>query len=737
MRRWYTRLTLIAVAIGVLAYIPTGWADLTAGSRSAAAPAADAARTTDTAGTATGASTSVTINGKARSGSVFDGVGAISGGGGDSRLLIDYPEPQRTQILQYLFKPGYGADVQILKIEIGGDGEATDGAEPSFEHTKGQINCNAGYEMWLAKQARELNPHITLDALQWNGPGWIGHGQEDPWTQTDISYLLSWLNCAKKDGLGRVDYLGGWDEHLRNGRVTPAIMTWFIDLRAALNKHGYGYIKIVGVDTPRRNPDVSNFMASDPAFGRAINVIGYHDICQYPTTGLICQIPTAARKSGKPIWATEVGALRMPGGTAALARTINNAYIQAEVTGIIEYPLITAMPGGMPEEDRGLIQDSQPWSGYYTVSPLTWVIAQTTQFTAPGWVHVAGASGVLNGKSDGSYVSYENASHKEWTLVAQTTDAAGSQNLTVHVTGGLPDTTVHVWSTSTADNSTPSQWFVNQGSITPVNGKFTFTMQKGSVYTFTTTTGQAPGSTSPSTPAPTPQPLPYSTSASAGAPFGPDGTGMPWGLEPADGSFEYTTIKGTNTYEPYFEQTTAGRPDFWQPIVKSDILRFPYAIAGDYCLGDVAPEPKNIGNQNTVPAWCPSVTAANYTVSATVQFTSNTQSAGVIARYYRPTTTPIQYFQGYQLIVTASGTWRVQRASLSAKPVELAHGTFTAPGTSGTTTFSLQVSGPNLTAVVAGTPVYTGTDSNYSTGVAGLSAGGWYPVHYLNFTITS
>ena len=56
---------------------------------------------------------------------MFDGVGAISGGGGNSRLLVDYPEPQRGQILDYLFKPGYGAAMQILKVEIGGDTNST------------------------------------------------------------------------------------------------------------------------------------------------------------------------------------------------------------------------------------------------------------------------------------------------------------------------------------------------------------------------------------------------------------------------------------------------------------------------------------------------------------------------------------------------------------------------------------------------------------------------------------
>src|SRR3954452_2705956 len=79
------------------------------------------------------AATSITINGGS-GGRVFDGVGAISGGGGNSRLLIDYAEPQRTQILDYLLKPGYAANVQILKVEIGGDPNSTSGAEPSHEH---------------------------------------------------------------------------------------------------------------------------------------------------------------------------------------------------------------------------------------------------------------------------------------------------------------------------------------------------------------------------------------------------------------------------------------------------------------------------------------------------------------------------------------------------------------------------------------------------------------------------
>ncbi|CAL1157653.1 unnamed protein product [Cladocopium goreaui] len=50
----------------------------------------------------------------------FEGLGALSAGA-SSRLLQDYPEAQRNEILDLLFKPQYGASLQVLKVEIGGD----------------------------------------------------------------------------------------------------------------------------------------------------------------------------------------------------------------------------------------------------------------------------------------------------------------------------------------------------------------------------------------------------------------------------------------------------------------------------------------------------------------------------------------------------------------------------------------------------------------------------------------
>lgn len=56
----------------------------------------------------------------------YEGVGALSGGGGDTRLLVDYPPAAQEAILDALFKPNAGASLQYIKVEIGGDAQSTE-----------------------------------------------------------------------------------------------------------------------------------------------------------------------------------------------------------------------------------------------------------------------------------------------------------------------------------------------------------------------------------------------------------------------------------------------------------------------------------------------------------------------------------------------------------------------------------------------------------------------------------
>src|SRR5437763_13794738 len=95
------------------------------------------------------------------SGQVFQGIGAESSGG-TSRLLYDYPEPQRSQVLDYLFLPNYGASLQQLKVEIGGDANSSNGSEASHRHTRDALNLDRGYEWWLMREAKPRNPSIVV-----------------------------------------------------------------------------------------------------------------------------------------------------------------------------------------------------------------------------------------------------------------------------------------------------------------------------------------------------------------------------------------------------------------------------------------------------------------------------------------------------------------------------------------------------------------------------------------------
>ena len=145
----------------------------------------------------------------------FDGHGGLSAGG-SSRLLIEYPEPQRSELLDYLFKPDFGASLAVLKLEIGGDTQSTDGTEASHMHFKGDLGCDRGYEGWLAKEAKARNPAIKVWSLSWGVPGWVGEvGNQTNgsyFSADNIDYQIAWLNCLKDTWGVDSDYIGLWNE---------------------------------------------------------------------------------------------------------------------------------------------------------------------------------------------------------------------------------------------------------------------------------------------------------------------------------------------------------------------------------------------------------------------------------------------------------------------------------------------------------------------------------------------
>ena len=96
----------------------------------------------------------------------WDGLGGLSAGA-SSRLLLDYKEPQRSQILDLLFKPKTGGTWQILKTEIAGDGQSSYGSETAVMHTASDVNYDRGYEIWLLREAKARDSLKPTYCLSW------------------------------------------------------------------------------------------------------------------------------------------------------------------------------------------------------------------------------------------------------------------------------------------------------------------------------------------------------------------------------------------------------------------------------------------------------------------------------------------------------------------------------------------------------------------------------------------
>ncbi|WP_053851543.1 ricin-type beta-trefoil lectin domain protein [Streptomyces sp. NRRL B-24085] len=628
------------------------------------------------------AATSVVLNG-ASGGRTFDGVGAISGGGGNSRLLIDYPEPQRGQVLDYLFRPGYGASLQMLKAEIGGDTNSTSGAEPSHMHTRSDLNCDRGYEWWLMEQAKARNPNIELYGLAWGAPGWIGNGNF--WSTDMVNYLVSWLGCAKQHGLS-IDYLGGWNERGYN-------VSWYQQLRSALNNNGYGSVKIVAADS---DWSVANDVNSNPAFASAVSAIGTHYPCGYRSSQSTCSVPAAAMSSGKSLWASENGSDDYNGGAQAMARGINRGYIDGRMTAYLNWPVVAALTPNLPYPTMGMALAAQPWSGSYSVGKNTWVMAHTSQFTSPGWRYLDASSGYIGGnRANGSYVSLKSPNNSDYSTVIETMDAAGAQTLNFNVTGGLSAGTVHVWSTDVR-SADPAQHFVHAADITPSGGGFSLTVQPGHLYTLTTTTGQGKGTATG--PARSALKLPYSDSFDGYATGTEAKYLMDW-----QGAFEVVGCAGGRSGK-CVRQMSPQKPITW------DTLTDPHALLGDVGWG-------------------------NYTVSSDVLL----EQSGYVELIGRAGSHDYDRTGGqnaYRLRVSDTGAWSILNSNTNGTVSTLARGRTAALGTNRWHSLALTFSGTTITAVVDGATVGSVNDGTWAAGQIGYGTSQGETAQFDNLSIT-
>ena len=619
----------------------------------------------------------------ASGGKVFDGVGAISGGGGNARLLIDYPEPYRSQILDYLFKPGYGANIQIFKVEIGADMDSTDGAESSHMHTATDENYDRGYEWWLMEQAKARNPNIKLVALAWGAPHWVGNGNY--WSPEMITYLVKWLIHAKSDHHLAIEYLGGRNEHGYN-------VQWYKDLKAALRANGLASIKVIASDDwPKESLwNIATEMRKDPALNDAIDIVGVHGPGWggYPTSDAIAL--------GKPMWDSESHFDEKPPYNE-IARNINRNYTAGKVTATVFWPIVSAMYDNLPYDDIGLIKCNQPWSGHYTITPSLWVMAHTTQFTQPGWKYLDSASGFFEQDATGahgSYVALKSPNSADFSVVIETVEAKTEQIAHFSISG-FAKTNLHLWTTdlTSADSS---QWFAKQADIHAIGGKFSLELHPGHMYSITTTMRPAKGDALP--PASAPFNLPYTDNFER-YPIGR----MPKYFSDMYGAFETSKCDGGRG-GTCMSQLTPQEPISWKKTVPR-----PFTMLGNLDWTD-------------------------YTVATDIFF-EQPGSVDLIGRLTGMGDTDVP--NSYVLRLSDTGAWSLIKTATKQADIVLASGTVDAPGVKHWHRLALSFSGSRITPLIDDRSISEISDTAYSKGMVGLGILNYGLVQFDNFAISA
>ena len=627
----------------------------------------------------------ITIDG-AGSGRTYDGIGAVSGGGATSPLLRDYVEPQRTQILDFLFKPNFGANMQELYIEIPGDGNSTQGSELSHMHSKTDENYDRGYEWWLMEEAKKRNPALVLDSAAWSAPGWVGNGNF--WSQDTADYLSKWIMGAKSAHGLDIDYIGCRNE---KGDNTSWVKSTF---RPTLDKNGLTKVGIHAFDNwGATSWTWATGMNTDATLKAAVYAIGSHTTASYGSTKGTPP-PANVIAIGKPIWDTEEHVYEHGFQCAIdIVGAFNFNYVNSKITKTIYWYLITAFYSNEPFYDVTVGVASSPWSGNYTINPALWGYAHVGQFTKVGWKYIDAASGTFAG--GGNYVTMMAPSGGDYSVIAQTSGAKAAQSITFNVTGGLSTGAVSVW------RSNATTQFEKLAGVTPVNGSFTLSLDANSIYSISTTTGQQKGTTTPAAAASFP--LPYNETYDHYADFKSVGY-RPYYHNDIAGGFEL--FKRTDGAGNCLRQVVSQPAQSWAPETN------PYTIVGD-------------------TAW------TDYEVSADVSIETSTGWASLLGRIGSTGTGYGTSPNAYYMTLSPTGAYNFYASSTgSGAGTALATGQATlAAGT--WHNMKLVFQGSSIKGLVDGTQVFAITNTKYSKGNVGLGTAAKTTALFDNLIVTA
>ena len=475
--------TILTLAVSVMLATVTEYSAWSQAGRPAPVPTLTGAASMDPGSRSTG---TVDWNKTAQE---IDGFGA-SGAFQMARNLMNFPEPQRSEVLDILFSQSKGAGLSIVR-NIVGDGGTVGGASPTIEPKEGEWDWTVDEDqVWLMKEAGKRGCTRYMSTV-WSPPAWMkdnnnvvgGRLRPDKYLAfaeylsmyirgykeqhgIDI-YAISLANEPNVNVRYSSCYWNGQEFHDFLEFLIPVFERDKITARVIVGEHA-GWTE---------NPVLESL--ADSVTAARVDIVGvhaYHTADQDP-------FPPVSQRSGqlvetmaqkKKIWQTEVSNLRTnyPDIRDGLywARVMHTHVAENSTNAWLYWWAVT-----FPNSGQGMVHlDSK--SKTYTVDKRLYTMGNYSRFVRPGYFRVQTNSEL----STGVLVSAYKSEPEKKLVVVAINENVNARALELNL-AGVDATSAKPWRTSEKED------LVSLQEIRITGNTLKATLAPGSVTTFVMT----------------------------------------------------------------------------------------------------------------------------------------------------------------------------------------------------------------------------------------------------------
>ena len=353
----------------------------------------------------------------------MDGFGA-SGAFQMAKNLMDFPEPQRSEVLDILFSQTKGAGLSIVR-NIVGDGATVGGGSPSIEPKEGEWNWTVDKDqIWLMQEAAKRGATRFMSTV-WSPPAWMktnnnvvgGHLRPDKYLAF-AEYLSMYIRGYKEHhgiDIYAISLANEPDVTVRysscywTGKEFHDFLKFLIPV---FERDKITSKVIVGELTGWSENPVLESLADSVTAAR-IDIVGVHayhtaDNDPFPPISQRAGTLVETLKQKKKIWQTEVSNLgrNFPDMTDGLywAKVIHTHVAENNTNAWLYWWVVAS-----PTSGQGMAHlDSQKKT--YTIDKRLYTLGNYSRFVKPGYFRVQTNSQLSSGVLVSAYKS--DSDHK-------------------------------------------------------------------------------------------------------------------------------------------------------------------------------------------------------------------------------------------------------------------------------------------------------------------------------------